>query len=157
MKPLFHYKSYFNCNAIGKVTFYANFSTTLLWCVMLMALHPEVQVKCQKEIDEGLGQKPPTIEDMNRLTYVTATLMEIQRFAMVAPGSLAHYLLQDTQVGPYMFKKGTLFTANLQKFLDDPREFPQPRKFIPERQSDQMWRFFAKFWPFFGENREGYF
>ena len=29
-------------------------STTLVWSVMYMALYPEVQEKCQKEIDEYL-------------------------------------------------------------------------------------------------------
>ena len=104
---------------------------------MFMALHPEVQARCQKELDEVLGSKPPTIVDMNRLNYIMATLMEIQRCAVVARGSLPHYLLQDTQVGTYKFKKGTLFIANLGKFLNDPNEFPEPSQFKPERFLDE--------------------
>ena len=74
---------------------------------------------------------------MNGLTYIMATLMEIQRFARVAPVSLPHYLLQDTQVGKYKFKKGTAFFSNLSKFLNDPQEFPEPGKFKPERFIDE--------------------
>ena len=104
---------------------------------MFMALYPEVQKKCQSEIDEVLGQKLPTIDDISSLTYVMATLMEIQRYSLVAQGSLPHYLKQDTEVNGYKFKKGTIFISNLQKFLYDPVEFPEPKSFKPERFLDQ--------------------
>ena len=100
---------------------------------MLMALHPEVQRKCQDELDEILGQKAPTIEDMNNVNYIMATLMEIQRFAMVAESSLPHRLMQDVEIDGYKFKKDTLFFSNLAKFMNDPVQFPEPRKFKPER------------------------
>ena len=54
-------------------------STTLLWAMQLMAVHPQVQEKCQNEIDRHLGSKDPTIDDGANLTYVQATLLEIQR------------------------------------------------------------------------------
>ena len=37
-------------------------STTLLWSVLYISLHPEIQQKCQEEIDEKLGSRSPTIE-----------------------------------------------------------------------------------------------
>ena len=61
---------------------------------MLMALHPEVQTRCQTELDEILGEKPLTIDEMSQLDYIMATLMEIQRFSVVAQSSLPHRLLQ---------------------------------------------------------------
>ena len=74
--------------------FNKNSSTTLLWLVMLMSLHPEVQTKCQKEVDNNLGEKLPTIDEMNNLPYIVATLMEVQRFSAVGQTSLPHRLLQ---------------------------------------------------------------
>ena len=50
---------------------------------MLMALHPKVQAKCQNELSEVIGEKPPTIEDMKDLKYVMATVMEIQRYCVL--------------------------------------------------------------------------
>ena len=35
-------------------------STTLSWSVLYIALHPEIQQKCQIEIDEEIGSRPPT-------------------------------------------------------------------------------------------------
>ena len=114
-------------------TIFHDFSTTLLWSVMLMALHPDVQKKCQNELDETLGEKPPTMDDMNNLNYIMATINEIMRFSMVAEGSLPHRLTKDMEVDGYKFKKDTLFISNLAKFLNDPVQFPEPRKFKPER------------------------
>ena len=35
-------------------------STTLLWSVLYMALYPEIQKRCQVEIEEKIGSRPPT-------------------------------------------------------------------------------------------------
>ena len=104
---------------------------------MLMALNQKVQEKCQKEINDFIGEKEPTIEDMTNLKYVMATLMEIQRYSKVAPASLPHYLLQDTSLNQYKFKEGTIFFCNLTKFLSDPKLFPEPDVFRPERFIDK--------------------
>ena len=67
-------------------------STTLSWSVLYMALHPDSQQKCQAEIDEKIGSRSPTIEDVPNLPYVMASLMETQRLSIMAPASLPHYL-----------------------------------------------------------------
>ena len=51
-----------------------------------MALHPDVQAKCQAEIRDEIGSRPPNMDDLSKLTYVLATLNEIQRLSVVAPG-----------------------------------------------------------------------
>ena len=94
-------------------------STTLLWSVLYMALHPRVQEKCQSEIEERIGSRPPTIDDVPHLPYVMAALMETQRVSIMAPASLPHYLTKDSVVGGYNFPKGTLFVANLSRELTD--------------------------------------
>ena len=108
-------------------------STSLAWSVMYMTLYPEVQEKVQKEIDEVLGQRAPAIADMSKMNYTMAALMELQRCAIVAPGSLPHTLLKDTVVNGYKFKKHTVFFTNVQKLLMDPEKFPQPEKYHPDR------------------------
>ena len=63
--------------------------------------------------------------------------MEMQRCAIVAPGSLPHTLLKDTVVNGHKFKEGTVFFTNVQKLLMDPVQFPEPEKYRPERFLDQ--------------------
>ena len=77
------------------------------------------------------------MDDIQNLPYVMATVMEIQRMANVAPGSLPHYLMKDIVFNNYTFKKGTLFIANLSKFLMDPDVFPLPKHFNPDRFRDE--------------------
>ena len=102
-----------------------------------MTLYPKIQRICQEEILNTLGSRPPTIDDISNLPFVTATLMETQRLSKVAPGSLAHVLEEDTKYGKYHFKKGTSFMANLTKFMMDPEVFESPEEFNPFRFIDE--------------------
>ena len=51
----------------------------------------------------------------------------------VAQGSLIHRLIKDTNVQNFEFKAGQHFIINVEKFLMDPIEFPDPQKFYPDR------------------------
>ena len=112
-------------------------STTLSWAVLFMTIHPNVQSQCKAEIFEQIGSRPPCIDDVQKLPYVMATIMEVQRMSLVAPGSLPHYLLKRTEIDGYVFEKGTTFIANISKFLMDPKVFHKPRTFNPERFRDE--------------------
>ena len=90
---------------------------------------PELEIK-------NLGEKEPSTEDSKNLIYTKATIMEIQRLARVAQSSLVHRLTEDTKVKDFEFKSGQLFFVNLEKFLTDPTEFPDPFEFKPERFLD---------------------
>ena len=90
-------------------------STTLLWSVLYMALYPQIQKKCQAEIEDKIGSRPPTMDDAPHLPFVMACVMETQRVSMMAPASLPHSLSKDTEVKGYNFPKGTLFIANLSR------------------------------------------
>ena len=53
-------------------------SNTLAWSANYMITHPEIQARVQAEIDEVLGDRTPSLEDMEALNYTVATIMEIQ-------------------------------------------------------------------------------
>lgn len=51
-----------------------------------MALHPEVMHRAHHEIDSIVGRKrSPTLEDADRLPYISAIVKEVIRWKAVAP------------------------------------------------------------------------
>jgi len=44
---------------------------------------------------------------VDRLPYVEATILELQRYKTILPLAIAHRTLKDTEVGGYFIPKGT--------------------------------------------------
>ena len=84
-------------------------ATTLYWALLWMALEPQVQKKVQEEIDQVFGSEPHTftLSDREKLPYVEATIMEVQRRTPIVPVVPNHATLQDVQINGYTLPKGT--------------------------------------------------
>jgi cytochrome P450 len=52
-------------------------SSYLEWFTLYMLLYPEVQTKCQKEIDSVIGNRPVDHDDRANTHYMEATILEI--------------------------------------------------------------------------------
>ena len=115
-----------------------------------MILNTDVQLRVQDEISSNIGTRSPTMDDVHSLPYVMATIMEIQRLGVIAPGSIMHILLKDHQFNGYHFEKGTSFVSNLTKFLLDPMIFDSPHTFNPDRFLDENMKIrkYEQFVPF---------
>uniref|UniRef100_T1IXX8 Cytochrome P450 n=1 Tax=Strigamia maritima TaxID=126957 RepID=T1IXX8_STRMM len=62
------------------ITNYVFQTNTLLWGLMFLTKHPEIQLKVQNEIDIIIGkERIPTITDIEQMPYVRATILEIIR------------------------------------------------------------------------------
>ena len=82
---------------------------SMMWSVFLMAAHPEIQRRVQKEIADVVGQRELKWDDRAALKFTKAVMIEIQRFASIVPVTgtnvLEHVewrgyqLPVDTQVG----------------------------------------------------------
>jgi methyl farnesoate epoxidase/farnesoate epoxidase len=70
-------------------------SSTLVWVILFLSLHTEVQDRCYKEIEENIGHSNVTLEDTANLNFCQATIAEIQRVGQVAVSSLQHRVLKD--------------------------------------------------------------
>ena len=63
------------------------------WFMLGMAAYPEVQKKCQEELDRIIGRsRMPTLADRESLPYICATVREALRWRPVVP--LGEYLLK---------------------------------------------------------------
>ncbi len=54
-------------------------------------MHPEVQARCQAEIDRVVGpDRLPSYDDENELVYIKATVRELFRWRPVGPTAIPH-------------------------------------------------------------------
>ncbi|KAF5319921.1 hypothetical protein D9611_011015 [Ephemerocybe angulata] len=102
--------------------------------ILLMALYPEVQKRAQAEIDDvvGLGNIP-SIEDRDKLPYMTAILREVFRWQCEFPLGVPHATTADDIYDGYFIPKGTLVMVNACHLLKDPECYADPEEFLPER------------------------
>lgn len=125
-------------------------STTLDWAFLYMAEFPEVQRRCQQEIEEVLGDKQIEYSDRTKLTFVEATTMEIQRLANIVPLSVTHATLVDTKLMGYNIPGKSFVIPNLYSVSLDPNHWEEPTKFNPDRFIDSAGKIIKKdaFMPF---------
>ena len=77
------------------------------WFVMYMTAFPDVQEKCNREVENVIGNRVATLEDRSKTHYLEATLQEISRHCPHLALTVQHYLTADTTVGGYAIPKGT--------------------------------------------------
>ncbi|XP_077195440.1 cytochrome P450 2D14-like [Paroedura picta] len=117
-------------------------SSTLLWGLLKMVLHPEVQKRVQEEIEEVLGSdKPATMKDQPNLPYTNAVIHEIQRCADVIPIAFPYRAQRDVQIDKFVVPKGTTVVNYLSSVLNDETMWKKPHQFFPEHFLDASGQF----------------
>jgi cytochrome P450 len=115
--------------------FVAGHETTanaLTWTWYLLSQHPEFAAKLHEEIDTVLEGKLPTAADAARLRYTEMVFAESMR--MYPPAwTLGRRVLTDYQIGQYVVPAGSIVLMSPWVMHHDPRFFPDPFKFDPER------------------------
>ncbi|XP_035272689.1 cytochrome P450 2F5-like [Anguilla anguilla] len=107
-------------------------ANTLLTAFLYLMTHPDVQERCQKEIDEVLGEKEQaSYEDRHKMPYTLAMIHETQRVADTVPLSVFHTTTKDTRLMGYDLPKGTLIIPNLSSVLSEESQWKFPHDFNP--------------------------
>jgi len=118
--------------------FLAGHETTaaaLTWWGHTMARHPGCAQRAQAEVDQALGQRQPTYEDLPQLPYLAQTLKETMRLYPPAPSLISRRALRPVQIGPWQLPQGALVRVTPWVLQHDARWFPEPERFDPERFS----------------------
>jgi cytochrome P450 len=101
---------------------------------LAMTIHPEVQRKAREEIDRVVGtHRLPTFSDRENLPYVEAVVKESFRWHPIGPMGLPHVASQDDIYGEYLIPKGAMMIPNIWWFTHDPKVYPEPSTFNPDR------------------------
>ncbi|KAI1782455.1 cytochrome P450 [Ganoderma leucocontextum] len=101
---------------------------------LAMALHPDVQMKAQKELDAVIGtNRLPDFSDRESLRYVSALTKELLRWHPVAPMGIPHCTIDDDDFNGYCIPAGTIVAPNIWAMSRNPEEYPEPDEFQPER------------------------
>lgn len=104
---------------------------TLRWFLLYMAR----EQACQRRLHELLLplSAAPSLEELEPLAYLRACLSETQRIRSVVPLGIPHGCERDFTVGDYRIKGGSMIVSLQWAIHMDPKVFPQPEQFRPER------------------------
>lgn len=107
-------------------------ATGLTWTFHHLDRNPQVRERLEREVDEVLAGQPPRLEDVERLPYVQAVFDEALRLSPPIY-LLGRRAIADCVIGGYLIPKGTVVQVCLLPAQRDPRYFPEPERFRPER------------------------
>ncbi|KAF8844010.1 cytochrome P450 [Paxillus ammoniavirescens] len=112
--------------------------STLLSFVLAMVIHPDIQRKAQRQLDDALGtERLPSFADRKRLPFIDCLVWECLRWNPVLPMGVAHFVSEDDEYRGYFIPKGTSVLPNVWAMLHDEKCYPDPLRFDPERFVDQ--------------------
>jgi cytochrome P450 len=110
---------------------------TLSWTWYLLAQNPLVQQKFHAEIDDVLGGRLPTLEDLPRLKYSDMIAREAMRLYPPAYG-LGREAIEECEIGGFRVPRKTQVFMFQWVTQRDPRFFPEPEAFHPERWTEEF-------------------
>lgn len=124
-------------------------ATAIAWAVHGLAREPAVLAKLRAELD-ALGPTPPP-EALVKLPYLQAVVSESLRIEPIVTDVL-RTCVTPVKVGPWEVPTGEIIAVMLGSILWDPRVFPEPEKFRPERFLERSFHA-GEFLPFGGGQR----
>ncbi len=106
-------------------------AAALAWTFALVSGHPEIERRLIAEVD-SLDGKPVTVADMARLPLARACFDEAQRLqgGLVINPKTA---LVDDEMGGYRIAAGTTILYSSLALQRDPRFWPEPNRYNPDR------------------------
>lgn len=107
-------------------------ANAMSWFWYLMALHPEARDRMLAEVDEVLGTRRPTADDLGRLSWTTACLQEAQRY-FSSVWIIAREAIDDDLIDGHHIRRGTTVVIPIHHIHHDPRWWPDPESFDPGR------------------------
>jgi cytochrome P450 len=137
--------------------FLAGHETTanaLTWTFYLLSNNLKVEEKFHSELQEVLGDKSLKTEDFNNLSYTRKVFTEALRLYPPA-WIIIRQPIRDLEIGGFKIPKGSTVVMSPFVIHHDPRYYPHPEKFDPDRWTPEMEAILPRyaFFPFGGGQR----
>ena len=107
-------------------------ANALAWSWYLLSLHPNVEARFHEEIQQALNGRLPRMDDIPQLALTARIFAEALRIypPLWAAGRRA---MEDCQIGEHTVRAGSVVILSPYVTHHDPRWFPEPERFDPER------------------------
>jgi cytochrome P450 len=109
----------------------------LTWAFTLLDRHPDVRRRLEAELEDVLGERGAAPEDVPALTYTQAVINETLR--LYPPAYVTgREAVRATTIGGVPVPKRHIILISMYTTHRDPRSFPEPDAFHPERWLDGL-------------------
>ena len=110
-------------------------ASVLSWVLYELARNREIDERVQAELDDVLGERPVTFDDLTRLPYLGRVITEALRLHHTG-WLVTRRTLQPTRIGEWEIPAGTELAYCQHALHRDPELFPDPLAFDPDRWLD---------------------
>ena len=112
---------------------------TMTWFLLTLVNRPEVQDRIFEELESADvdGRRELGVEDMSKLPYTHAALMELMRLRPIFPFGIPHLAAKTEELAGYTIPEGAAVASNTygihrdERFWDAPLEY-RPERFLPQ-------------------------
>jgi cytochrome P450 len=135
--------------------FLAGHETTanaLMWSWYLLSQNPATAAKFYDEVDRVLGDRLPGFDDLPSLKYTEGVFAESMRLYPPA-WAIGRRAKTDCAIGPYTVPARSILMMSPYVVHRDPRWYPEPEHFRPERWAEPDTRPKFSYVPFGGGTR----
>jgi cytochrome P450 len=111
---------------------YETTATAMMWTFYLLCQHPEVERRLRAEVNEVLGGRDPSYEDVAKLRYTSLVIHEAMRIYPPV-WIIMRQSLEDDKIGKYFLPAGSLLVVLPHIVHRHPDFWSDPEVFKPER------------------------
>src|SRR5919197_2632388 len=114
-------------------------ANALTWTFYLLSQNPKQEKSLHDEIDSALydnDHTAPTAKDVSKLGYTHGGFAEAMRLYPPA-WAIGRQAIEDCKIGDYVIPAGSSILMSQYLMHHDPRYFPEPERFDPERWNPQ--------------------
>jgi cytochrome P450 len=112
---------------------YETTAMSLTWACLMLATHPEIQREVGDEVAAAIGDAPVTIDDLERMPLLGWVVDETLRLFAPTPNLFFRRSTADSTLAGHQLPAGSTLIVSPLITHRDPKNFPEPRRFLPRR------------------------